>query len=111
MRFDLRRKGWVFVLGMLLACVAALRVTPGFTLPMYAARTGMECRSCHFDPNGGGPRNSVGYLFERQRHDMTPDPDTTWAQIPASNLIGDVLFVGTNTRMLYLYTRHEGSSA
>ncbi len=110
MRLNLCGKGPLIVFVLLLPCAVALARKPAFTLPMYAARTGMECRSCHFDPNGGGPRNPVGYLFSRQRHDMTPDPDTTWEQIPASNAIGNVLFLGTNTRLLYLYSGHEGSS-
>jgi hypothetical protein len=111
MRFDLRGRGPLFVLGLLLACWAAGAGTPGFTLPMYAARTGNECRACHFDHNGGGPRNSLGYLFERQRHDLTPDPDTTWAQIPSTNRIGDAVYLGTNTRLLYLYSKQAGSNA
>lgn len=110
MNLDLRRRGPHVVLSLLLLSAVALRVSPGLTLPMYAARTGMECRSCHFDPNGGGPRNSVGFMFAKQRHDLAPDPDTTWSQLPATNRIGDALFVGTNTRTLYLYSRHHGSS-
>jgi len=104
------RIGPLFVFALLLACAATLGGNPGLTLPMYAARTGMECRSCHFDPNGGGPRNSVGFLFARQRHDMTPDPDTTLAQLPTTNRIGDALYVGTNTRILYLTSRRQKSS-
>jgi hypothetical protein len=110
MTFDLRYRGRWFVVALLLVCAAVVGVRPSFPLPTYAARTGLECRSCHFDPNGGGPRNGLGYMFARQRHDLTPDPDTVWAQIPASNRVGDAVFLGTNTRMIYLYSQLKGAN-
>lgn len=102
MKLELRRRGPALVLVTLSLGLALAYARPVFPLPTYAARTGLDCRSCHFDPNGGGPRNGLGYLFEKQRHDLTPDPDPRWAELPASNKIGDVLFIGTNTRLLYL---------
>jgi hypothetical protein len=98
----LHRRGPAVVLVALSAGLALASVRPAFTLPAYAARTGLECRTCHFDPNGGGPRNSFGFLFSKQRHDLAPDPDPRWAELPVSNKIGDALYVGTNTRMLYV---------
>src|SRR5512134_741885 len=100
MRLDLRRRGPAWALVALSLALALFGARPGFPLPTYAARTGLECRGCHFDPNGGGPRNAFGFLYEKQRHDLAPDPDSTWAALPTSNVIGDVLSVGTNTRML-----------
>ena len=41
-------------------------------VPLYAARQGLQCRNCHFDPNGGGPRNEFGFAFARNRHMITP---------------------------------------
>ena len=103
---------WVGALTMtaLVALGAAgVGVRPVLTLPLYSARTGMACRSCHFDPNGGGPRNAMGFLYARQRHELTPDPNPRWADAASSNLLGDVLYVGTNTRTLYLYSSRQGS--
>jgi len=102
MKLDLRRKSLPLALVTLSLGLALASARPVFPLPTYAARTGLDCRSCHFDPNGGGPRNGLGYIYEKQRHDLTPDPDPRWAELPATNKIGDALFVGTNTRMIYL---------
>lgn len=102
MKLDSLRRGPAVVLVALSLGLAFAGARPGLTLPTYAARTGLDCRSCHFDPNGGGPRNAFGFLYEKQRHDLAPDPDTTWAALPMSNQIADVLYVGTNTRLLYL---------
>ncbi len=102
MKLELRRRGPALALVTLSLGLALASARPVFPLPTYAARTGLDCVSCHFDPNGGGPRNGLGYLYEKQRHDLTPDPDPRWAELPASNKIGDVVFVGTNARMLYL---------
>ncbi len=105
-----RISGRWFTVALLAVCAFA-GARAGFPLPMYAARTGLQCRSCHFDPNGGGPRNQMGFTFEHQRHDLAADPDTTWSMIPSTNRIGDAIYVGTNTRMIYLYTRPQSSRA
>jgi hypothetical protein len=39
--------------------------TTGKTTPLYATRTGLACQNCHFDPNGGGPRNAFGFAYAR----------------------------------------------
>ena len=41
-------------------------------LPLYATRQGFACSTCHFDPQGGGPRNDFGFQFEKNRHALTP---------------------------------------
>ena len=102
MTLDLRRKGPPLALILLSVGLAIASARPVSSLPTYAARTGLECRSCHFDPNGGGPRNALGFLYSKQRHDLAPDPNPKWAELPASNVLGEVLTVGTNTRMIYL---------
>ena len=73
---------------LIVASVAGVVVKPGSTLPLYAAQTGLECRACHFDPNGGGPRNDMGFLYARQRHELTPDPNPRWGDVAASNRVG-----------------------
>lgn len=45
---------------LILSSLAALMWARGSeSLPLYATRTGLLCASCHFDPNGGGPRNEL----------------------------------------------------
>jgi len=102
MNLHLRRRWPAWGLVALSAGLALAYARPVLSLPTYAARTGMDCRTCHFDPNGGGPRNSFGFLFEKQRHDIAPDPDPRWAELQVTNKLGDVVYVGTNTRLVYL---------
>lgn len=33
----------------------AVGVTRTMSVPLYASPTGLDCRSCHFDPNGDAP--------------------------------------------------------
>ena len=94
---------------LIVASLAGVVVKPVLTLPLYAARTGLQCRACHFDPNGGGPRNDMGFLYARQRHELTPDPSPHWGDVVMSNRAGDALSFGTNARLLYIYSRLEGS--
>ncbi len=103
-----RVRPWVAV--GLVTCTALAAVgRSALPMPQYAARTGMACRSCHFDPNGGGPRNDTGFLYARQRHDLQPDPDPRWADVVMSNRLGGALYFGTSTRSLYLYSKRDES--
>ncbi len=70
-------------------------------LPLYSARQGLPCSACHFDPQGGGARREIGFLYERNRHDMAPEE--RWADILLSNKVGDALYFGTNLRQQYTY--------
>jgi hypothetical protein len=91
-----------------LAALSVLAPSGALALPTYAARTGFSCVSCHFDPNGGGPRKDIGFLFERQRHDLLPDPDPRWQSLAGlTNVLADILYFGTNSRLLYLYEDPE----
>ena len=105
MRMSLR---WTCAV-LIVASVAGVVVKPGSALPLYTARTGLECRACHFDPNGGGPRNAIGFLYARQRHDLTPDPSPLSGDVAASNRVGDALSFGTNVRLLYVSSGLAGS--
>ena len=93
------------VSGLVLAFAAFVLVPrTAQAVPAYAARTGFTCVSCHFDPNGGGPRKELGFLFERQRHSTMPDTSKTWSGLSElTNRLGDWFYFGTNTRMYYLY--------
>jgi hypothetical protein len=78
-------------------------------LPLYATRQGLACSTCHFDPQGGGPRNDFGFQFEKNRHAMTPDVGK-WADLVLANKIGDALYFGTNMRQQYTLVKEDGTS-
>jgi hypothetical protein len=75
------------------------------SVPLYAARTGLMCQSCHFDPNGGGPRNEFGFGFAKNRHTLAP-PDSAgeWAGLTLTNRVGEnmPLYFGLNQRFMLL---------
>jgi hypothetical protein len=104
---------------LLLACVLSALAIPrrGDSLPLYAARTGLMCQSCHFDPNGGGPRNDFGFAFARNRHALAPDTSGEWKDLAISNRVGDnvPLYFGVNQRFMLLSnaraTRNEAERA
>ncbi len=74
------------------------------TLPLYAARTGYMCQQCHFDPNGGGPRNDFGFMFARNRHSTDADTTGAWKDLNLTNRIGDTMpvYFGVNQRFMLL---------
>jgi hypothetical protein len=89
----------------LVSLVAVLTVRRAEPVPLYAARTGLMCASCHFDPNGGGPRNEFGFNFAKQRHDLTPEDSTSqWGRLALVNRVGDSfpLYFGVNQRFMAL---------
>jgi hypothetical protein len=92
---------------VLLFCSAVLLpVRPAGTVPLYAARTGLMCGTCHFDPNGGGPRNEYGFSYARNRHSLNVDPDTLspWHDLSVVNRVADnvPIYFGVNQRFMLL---------
>src|SRR5262245_48883885 len=79
------------------------------TTPTYAARNGLMCATCHFDPNGGGPRNEFGFGFAKNRHSLEPESDSTsaWKDLNLTNRVGEnmPLYVGLNQRFMLLGSR------
>jgi len=73
-------------------------------VPLYAAREGLVCGNCHFDHNGGGPRNDFGFAFARNRHGLTPDTTGAWAELDLTNRIGETMpvYLGINHRFMAL---------
>ncbi|MEP7028566.1 MAG: hypothetical protein ABI960_08215 [Candidatus Eisenbacteria bacterium] len=91
------------------ATIATLAIVPrAQALPLYAARQGLPCATCHFDPQGGGPRNEFGFLYEKNRHALTPDVGR-WADLVLSNKLGDALYFGTNLRQQYTFVHDLGA--
>lgn len=77
----------------------------GDTVPLFAAREGLMCGTCHFDPNGGGPRNDFGFAYARNEHSIQPHPEgSPWADLSVVNRVGDnfPLYVGINHRFMLL---------
>jgi hypothetical protein len=87
----------------------------GETVPLYAARTGLLCSNCHFDPNGGGPRNEFGFAFARNRHSLTPESDSTsqWRDLSIGNRVGEnfPLYFGVNQRFMLLANQNKGQDS
>jgi hypothetical protein len=87
----------------------------GETVPLYAARTGLLCSNCHFDPNGGGPRNDFGFAFARNRHALEPEADTTsqWRDLAVGNRVGEnfPLYFGVNQRFMLITNQNKGQDS
>jgi len=74
------------------------------SVPLYATRTGLICGTCHFDPNGGGPRNEFGFAFARNRHSLEQDAAPEWRDLEVVNRLGEhvPLYIGVNQRFMLL---------
>ena len=94
----------VTVVVLLLALALVARPRRAETLPLYAARQGLMCRSCHFDPNGGGPRNEFGFAFAKNRHSLDPDTSGAWKDLDLTNRVGEKMpvYLGLNQRFMLL---------
>jgi hypothetical protein len=88
---------------MCLPFVALLAPRGAQTVPLYAARNGLPCGTCHFDPNGGGPRNEFGFAFAKKRHSQEEEPEgSPWKDLNLTNRIGDNMpvYLGVNQRFM-----------
>lgn len=96
---------------ILAAALSGLAFLPrtGKSVPLYAARTGLMCQSCHFDPNGGGPRNEFGFAYAKNRHSLEPDTTGEWKDLALRNRVGDdfPLYFGLNQRFMLLASRQD----
>ena len=80
----------VVPLGLLLLSFASLFSPRGAeTVPLFSGRQGLMCGSCHFDPNGGGPRNELGFGYVKNRHGLLPEPESKWAELEISNRVAE----------------------
>src|SRR5438034_10932367 len=90
------------------AALGSLLLSRGaHTLPLYAARTGNMCAQCHFDPNGGGPRNDFGFAFAKNRHSLAADTSGEWKDLNLTNHVGETmpLYFGVNQRFM-MFANH-----
>ncbi len=100
----------------LLVCAsfAALLAPRGAqTVPLFAARTGLACGSCHFDPNGGGPRNEFGFAFAKNRHSLEGEEEgSPFKDLTLTNRIGETMpvYLGVNQRFMLLTNQHVNVS-
>jgi len=81
-----------------------LTPTPGKTTPLYAARQGLACQNCHFDPNGGGPRNAFGFAYAKNRHSTDAETDGAFKDLDLTNKVSEQLplYFGVNSRLMAL---------
>ncbi len=84
----------------------------GEGLPLYAARTGLMCQSCHFDPNGGGPRTDFGFAFASHRHTIEPETTGTWKDLALTNRVSESMpvYFGLDQRFMLLSNANVTSS-
>ncbi len=89
--------------------LASLGARPSEGLPLYAARQGLMCQSCHFDPNGGGPRNDFGFMFARNRHSLEPDTASAWKDLAIGNRVSETvpIYFGVDQRFMLLSNAHQ----
>lgn len=101
------------LLVVLLALAAFWTARRSEGLPLYAARTGLNCQTCHFDPNGGGPRNDYGFAFARNQHALAPDTSGQWKDLNVSNRVADnvPIYFGVNQRFMLLSNANVASAS
>ena len=77
---------------------------PGESTPLYAARTGLACANCHFDPNGGGPRTAFGFAFAKNRHSTDAETSGVFKDLDLTNKVSEQLplYFGVNQRFMTL---------
>lgn len=82
----------------------ALVANRGEGLPLYAARQGLMCQQCHFDPNGGGPRNAFGFQFEKNRHSTDAEAGGMFKDLDLTNRVGETMpvYFGVDHRLMSL---------
>ena len=110
MRYTFRVLRAAILLAALMNLCGAFRAE---CLPLYAARQGLKCQSCHFDPNGGGPRNESGFVFARNRHSSEPDTTGPWQDLDLVNRASESLpvYFGLDQRFMLFGNSTSGSDS
>ena len=102
MRLTLR-----FVPALIVAASLApllLLPAPGSSTPLYATRMGLACANCHFDPNGGGPRNAFGFAYAKNRHSTDAETNGLFKDLDLTNKVSEQLplYFDINQRFMTL---------
>jgi hypothetical protein len=63
--------GIILILTILITFIFVVTVV--YSRPEFAAREGKTCDFCHIDPAGGGPRNLIGQVFEKNDYKFPED--------------------------------------
>ena len=71
--------------------------------PEFAARENKDCTFCHIDPAGGGPRNTVGQVFEDNYFEFPEDFDPESLMAEAKE-IAQRLTTAVDIRTAYIKT-------
>ncbi len=96
----------------LVGVLLLLAPSPSRSVPLFAARTGLQCQTCHFDPNGGGGRTEFGFNYAKNRHALEPEADGEFKELALRNRVADdfPLYFGLNQRFLLLADHQEAGS-
>ena len=98
---------WRHVVSLLVvvaSLVPLLWASRAGTVPIYSGRAGLPCGACHFDPNGGGPRNEFGFNYARNRHSTEPETGKAWSDVELANRVGDTvpIYFGLDHRVMLI---------
>ena len=61
---------------VLLVVAVVVAASPAFAHKRFAKKEGVECKECHENPEGGGPRNLIGQFYQAKHElpiDTSPD--------------------------------------
>jgi len=90
--------------------VTVIVVVTVYSRPDFAAREGKACSFCHIDPAGGGPRNLVGQLFEKNGYKFPDDFDIETFQKKAKQEANILTDISVDIRGAYIKPLNVSSS-
>ena len=94
-----------FVVFLLSALLTVFLVSDSAARPEFAAMEDKECIFCHLDPEGGGPRNAVGQVYEDNYFEFPEDFDPE-AIMEEAEAVRQRLTTAVNIRTAYIKTVH-----
>ena len=94
-----------FVVFLLSALLTVFLVSDSAARPEFAAMEDKECIFCHLDPEGGGPRNAVGQVYEDNYFEFPEDFDPE-AIMEEAEEVRQRLTTAVNIRTAYIKTVH-----
>ena len=94
-----------FVVFLLSGFLAVSFISDSAARPEFAAMEDKECIFCHLDPEGGGPRNAVGQVYEDNYFEFPEDFDPE-AIMEEAEEVRQRLTTAVNIRTAYIKTAH-----